>query len=119
MLQKTGHYSHDIKSFAIGSFLDGIVVEGVNDYLCWKTLKMLVRLSQNRLIISKIYPEDPLEISHMISIVSQRSLPWKLVQIGLFFCEFVPENPAKIDIFLRDLSEALFLRWWQCETCHV
>ena len=34
MLQKTGHYSHDIKSFAIGSFLDGIVVEGVNDYLC-------------------------------------------------------------------------------------
>ena len=34
MLQKTGHYSHDIKSFAIGSFRDGIVVEGVNDYLC-------------------------------------------------------------------------------------
>ena len=26
--------SHDVKSFAVGSFLDGIVVERANDYLC-------------------------------------------------------------------------------------
>ena len=42
MLWKTGHYcSHDIKSFAIGSFLDGtcIVIERANDYLCYKNIK--------------------------------------------------------------------------------
>ena len=31
--------SHDVKGFAIGSFLERIVVERANDDLCWKTLK--------------------------------------------------------------------------------
>ena len=31
--------SHDIKSFTIGSFVDGIVVERANNYLCWENVK--------------------------------------------------------------------------------
>ena len=34
MLRKPGHYSHDVKGFAIGSFLERIVVERANDNLC-------------------------------------------------------------------------------------
>ena len=30
--------SHDVKSFAIGSFLECFVVKIANDYLCYKTL---------------------------------------------------------------------------------
>ena len=31
-------------------------------------------------------------------------------EIGRFFREFVPKNPAKFDFFFRDLSEALLRR---------
>ena len=34
MLQKTAGTSHDVKGFAIGSFLERIVVERANDDLC-------------------------------------------------------------------------------------
>ena len=41
------------------------------------------------------------------------SLPWKLPrnyhEIGRFFCEFVPKNPAEFDFFFHDLSEALLI----------
>ena len=38
MLQKLGT-SHEVKSFAIGSFLDHIVVEIANDDLCQENIK--------------------------------------------------------------------------------
>ena len=41
MLRKLGT-SHDVKGFAIGSFLEHIVVERANDDPCRKMLKTLV-----------------------------------------------------------------------------
>ena len=43
-------------------------------------------------------------LGHILSIVSQRSLPRKfprkhLAKKGRFYCEFVPKNPAKFDFF--------------------
>ena len=35
--------------------------------------------------------------------------PAKFREIGRFFREFAPENPAKFDFFSRDLPEALLL----------
>ena len=34
-------------------------------------------------------------------------LPWNSCEIGQFFREFVPKNPAKFDFFFHNLSEAL------------
>ena len=34
--------------------------------------------------------------------------PWKSREIGRFFREFAPENPAKFCFFFREISEALF-----------
>ena len=34
-------------------------------------------------------------------------IPTKIPQNQLIFRKFVPENPAKFDLFLRNLSEAL------------
>ena len=34
----------------------------------------------------------------------------KSPEIGRFFREFVPKNPAKFDVYSRDLSEALSMR---------
>jgi len=56
--------------------------------LVTKMLKTMVRLSQNGSIISEICPENILEIGH-------------------FLRKFVPENLAKFDLFLHDLSAAL------------
>jgi len=53
-----------------------------------KTLKTLVWSAQNWSICSKICLENSHEIGH-------------------FFCEFVPKNPAKFDFFFHNLSEAL------------
>ena len=63
--------SHDIKSFAFGSFLKHFVVKIANDYLCYKTLNRLVKSVQNRLISSEVCPENSHEIGHFLLIVFQ------------------------------------------------
>ena len=76
-----------------------------------KTLKMLVWSAQNPSISSKICLENNHKIGRFLPIAFWWSLPQKLLwnsrEIDRFFCEFVPENPAKFDFFFRELSEAL------------
>ena len=72
---------------------------------------MLVWSVQNRSISSEIC----LEINHKICCFLPiafwwsfpRKLPRNFREIGWFFREFDPKNPAKFDFFFRDLSEAL------------
>ena len=79
---------------------------------------MLVRLLQNRLIFSKICPEKyPQNRPYFFIIFCflEKSTPKicaKILQNLPIFHEFVPENPAKLDFFLCDLSEALISALW-------
>ena len=107
--------SHEVKGFAIGSFLERIVVERANDNLCQKNVKKaLVWSVQNRSISSEIWLENNHKIGRFLPIAFWRSLPWNFPrnsgEIGRFFREFDPKNLAKFDFFPRDLSEALNLR---------
>ena len=76
-----------------------------------KTLKTLVWSAQNRSISSEICLESNHKIALFLVISFCQNLPWNFPrnsrEIGQFFREFVPKNPAKFDFFLRDLSEAL------------
>ena len=66
---------------------------------------------QNWSISSKICFENNHKIGRFLPIAFWWSLPWKLLrnscEIGRFFHEFVPKNPAKFDFFFCYLSEAL------------
>ena len=90
--------SHDLKGFAIGLFLERIVVERANDDLC---------SAQNRSISSEICLENNHKIGRFLPIAFVEVCPEKSRAIGRFFREFVPKNPAKFHFFFRDLSEAL------------
>ena len=76
-----------------------------------KMLKTLVWSVQNRSISSEICLENNHKIGRFLMIAFWWSLPWKLLwnscEIGQFFREFVPKNPAKFDLFFHNLSEAL------------
>ena len=69
-----------------------------------KTLKTLVWSLQNRSISSKICLENNHKIGRFYWLLFGEEIS---CEIGRFFHEFVPKNPAKFDFFLRDLSEAL------------
>jgi len=64
---------------------------------------MFLKSAQNQSLSS--------EIGRYLPIVFQRNWPRKFPrnsrEIGRFFREFVPKNPAKFDFFFRDLPEAL------------
>ena len=68
-----------------------------------KTLKMLVWSAQNQSISSEICPKNNHKFCHFLPIAFRPSLPWKFPQssceIGRFFCDLVPKNPAKFDFF--------------------
>ena len=70
------------------------------------------QISQNQSLSSEICLGSSHEIGRSLPIVFQRNWPWKFPrnsrEIGRFFREIVPENPAKFDFFFRDLPEALF-----------
>ena len=91
--------SNDVKGFAIGSFLERIVVERANDDLCLKNDKNAGLISQS------ISSEFSLKITTKFTVFYQLFLrkvspPLKKNQeIGQFFWEFVPKNPAKFDLF--------------------
>ena len=76
-----------------------------------KTLKTLVWSAQSRLIPSEICLENNHKIGRFLPIAFWWSLPRKpprnYREIGRFFREFAPKNPAKFNFFFRDLSEAL------------
>ena len=106
--------SDDVKGFAIGSFLERIVVERAKLMMTSvrKTLKTLVWLVQNRSVSSKICPENNHKICcFFIDCFPAKFAPTilaKSCKIGRFFRDFVPKNPAKFDFFFHDLSEGLY-----------
>ena len=89
--------SHDVKGFAIGSFLEHIVVERANDDLCLKNVKKAGLISQS------ISSEFSLKITTKSAVFFQLFLgevcPENCCEIGRFFWEFVPKNPTKFDFF--------------------
>ena len=79
-----------------------------------KRLKSLVWSAQNWSISREICLENNHKMGRFLPIAFwwslPRKLPWNSREIGRFFREFVPKNPAKFDFFFRDLSEALMRR---------
>ena len=105
--------SHDVlKSFAIGSFLERFVVKIASDYVCWKTLNMLVKSAQNQLISSEICPENSHETGRFYLLFFGEVSPENFCEIPATSADFsanLSKNPAKLDFFLRDQSDALKL----------
>ena len=78
-------------NFAIGSFLECVVVERANDNLCLKkTLKASIWSAQS------FCPENSHKISHFQPVAFRWSLPWRSCKIGRFFQGSVPHNPTKL-----------------------
>ena len=95
--------SHDIKGFAIGSFLEHIVVERANDDLCLKNVKNAGLISRS------ISSEFSLKITTKLAVFYHLFLgnvcPENSQEIGQFFWEFVPKNPAKFDLFFTTFEK--------------
>ena len=72
--------SHDIKSFAIGSFLDGIVVERANDYLFLKKCK-----NSGQIIPKPINPSNRPYVFDSCSVKFTLKIPMKIPQNQLIF----------------------------------
>ena len=79
------------------------------------SLKTFLKSAQNQSLSSEICSGSSHEIGRSLPIVFQRNWPRNFPrnsrEIGRFFREFVPENPAKFDFFFRDLPEALIKEW--------
>ena len=82
-----------------------------------KMLKTLVWSVQNRLISSEICLKNNHQIGRFLPIAFcwslPEKLPWNYCEIGGYFREFVPKNPAKFDFFFCDLSEAQSMPFWK------
>ena len=104
MLWKLGA-SHDVKGFAIGSFLERIVVERANDDLCLKNVKNAGLISRS------ISSEFSLKITTKLAVFYHLFLgnvcPENSQEIGQFFWEFVPKNPAKFDLFFTNYEKPM------------
>ena len=72
-----------------------------------KTLKTLVWFAQNRSISSEICLEITTKSAVFYRLPFGEVCPEISREIGRFFREFVPKNPAKFDFFLVDLLEVL------------
>ena len=74
-------------------------------------IENFLKSEQNQSLSSEICSGSSHEIGPSLPIVFQRNWPRKFPrnsrEIGRFFREFAPENPAKFDFFFRDLPEAL------------
>ena len=99
--------SHDVKGFAIGSFLERIVVERAMMTSVRKTLNTLVLSAQNRSICSETCPENNYKIGRFLPIAFWWSLPRKFPQVWPIFPWICPWNSREISHFFHDLSEAL------------
>ena len=72
-----------------------------------KTLKTLVWSAQNRSISNEVFPEITTKSAFFDRLIFSWVCPENSCEIGPFFGKFAPKNPAKLDFFFRDLSEAL------------
>ena len=82
--------SHDVKGFAIGSFLEHIVGERPNDDL-WS--------AKNWVISSEICAENNHKISHFVLIAFRRSLPRKFPWNRPIFPQISPQKSLEIRLF--------------------
>ena len=87
--------SHDVKGFAIGSVLERTVVERANDGLCWKNIKNAGLVSGKPIDLLKITTKSAFFDRLIFGYVCLENSG----EIGRFFREFVPKNPAKFDFF--------------------
>ena len=75
----------------------------VNLSECLVSLKTFLKSAQNQSVSNEICSGSSHEIGCSLPIVFQRNWPWKFPrnsrEIGRFFREFAPENPAKFDFF--------------------
>ena len=80
----------------------------------WKFLEIWLcsaKIPRNRPDFSAIFDFSPVKIprNRPIFLRILTFLPRKSHEIGRFFREFAPENPAKFCSFFREISEALFI----------
>ena len=87
--------SHDVKGFAIGSVLERTVVERANDGLCWKNIKNAGLVSAKPIDLLKITTKSAFFDRLIFGYVCLENSG----EIGRFFREFAPKNPAKFDFF--------------------
>ena len=95
--------SHDLKSFATGSFLECFVVRIANDLhvSLLKTLNTLVKSVQHRSISSEISPEN----SHEIGQIRNQIVFCKVIPTtAIFFC---PQDGhcGKVQLYLKNTLE--------------
>ena len=110
--------SYDVTGFAIGSFLEHIVVKEQMMTSFRKTLKTLVWSVQNQLITSEICPENKHKIGHFLPIAFRRSLRENLCKIPAKSTDSSAYLSLKILqnlTFFCALSEAL--AWVAVEWC--
>ena len=86
--------SHDVKSFAIGSFLDGIVVE--REQVIISVKKALV---QSRSIFSEICPEIPTKLAVFDQLFVSKGYPQKFQQNQPIFLRICPWKSREMWLF--------------------
>ena len=104
--------SHDVKGFAIGSFLECIVNERANDDLCYKSVKnaALIRAKPIKtLYLTKIFPENNHKIGRFYRLIFGGVCPENSHEIAAKSGNFSVNLPLKIPrnlTFFHYLSEA-------------
>ena len=91
--------SNDVKGFAIGLFLERIVVN-----LCSKNVKNTGLISAKPIDFQRNLPQNRPFFTDCFLVKIALKFPAKFPRNWPIFREFVPKNPAKFDFFLRDLS---------------
>ena len=109
--------SYDVTGFAVGSFLEHIVVKEQMMTSFRKMLKMLVWSAQNQLITSEICPENKHKIGHFLPIAFQRSLSWKFLQNRLIFPNLSLKILQNLTFFPRPIRSPGLGCCWMMSQC--
>ena len=107
MLQKLG-ISHDVKSFAIGSFLEYLVVRIANDYFSSKHLTRSSNQRKTDRFLVKFALKIPMKLAIFNQLFCSKISPEN-------FCESVSQNPVKFDFCVTYqiwLFENIAVRSW-------
>ena len=91
--------SHDVKGFAIGSFLEGIVVERAKMTFVRKTFKTLALSARIDRFVAKFALKITTKLAVFYQLLFGEICLENSHKIGRFFHKFVPETPVKFDIF--------------------
>ena len=96
--------SHDVKGFAIGSFLEHIVVERANDDLCLKNVENAGLISQS--IASEFSLKITTKLAIFYQLLFRRSLSRKFPGNWPIFLGICPYKSCKIWLIFHDLWQA-------------